>query len=828
MTGQWSIIVPEARTNLVKNPSVETNTTGHAATGSTISRDSAYARAGVFSLKIVTDDAGASEGTVYNGGGGTGAMPVTIGTSYTASVFLRGDGTVYLGIYWYTTSGSVFVSTSFSSVLTLADSGWTRYTITATAPATSDYAQIRVITSAQQSARFWCDGFQFEAGAYATTYIDGDRHGCYWTGLYHASTSARHANYRLGGRVVDIEDTYGIRVLNSSGAGAPTVDVMTQALALQPGSTYINDVYRERTLNLVLAPYSATLPGLHLLRKNLWNLIKPEAYGENDPFLLAYTGNTRKVYGAFRYDGGWDFGQLSGGAYKVEQQAKVSLRLVACDPYWYEDDQQQETLEFTDSLASNNYAAARINGNWQNLGTGFNGQVNCIVPDTNTGRVYFGGAFTTANGVTVNGVCYWNGETFVAMTGAGGTGVSGGAVNALAVAPNNDVWIGGAFTSCDGATADGLARWNYAASTYTKFTNGAPGDIFNAIAIDKNGIVYLGGLFANWDANANSDNIVSYNGTAFAPLSTGTNGQIYSLATGIDGSTLYVGGAFSSPQTRVMSWNGSAFSAMGGGASSIVRSILAAINGDVYICGDFATTPTTSYIARWSGSSWYSLGSGLSLSGYKLFPDQDGRVVVVGPFSTAGGITAYGIAAWNLSVWSGIDLTPPGAAEVICGASAGESMYLGFDTAGTATSSGLATLINNSTSDVYPIITITGPTTGSATLQWLENQTTGDLLYLNLVILPGEIVTIDLRPGAKSVNSSWRGASTTSNRGTVYFTSGARGQIYDAVLPGSDFSNWHIAPGSNTIAAFVSGTTTGVVMVASWQTQHNTVDGASA
>ena len=73
--GKWSIIVPEARTNLVKNPSVETNTTGHVAAGSTISRDSAYARAGVFSLKIVTDDAGASEGTVYNGGGGTGAMP---------------------------------------------------------------------------------------------------------------------------------------------------------------------------------------------------------------------------------------------------------------------------------------------------------------------------------------------------------------------------------------------------------------------------------------------------------------------------------------------------------------------------------------------------------------------------------------------------------------------------------------------------------------------------------------------------------------------------------------------------------------------------------
>jgi len=823
--GKWSIIVPEARTNLVKNPSIETNTTGHAATGSTISKDSDYARAGAFSLKVVTDDAGASEGTVYNGGGGTSAMPVTVGTSYTASVYMRGYGTVYLGIYWYTTSGSVFVSTSASGVLTLADSGWTRYSVTATAPATSDYAQIRVITSAQQSSRFHCDCFQFEAGAYATTYIDGNQPGCKWNGLYHASTSSRDAQERSGGRLVDIEDTYGWRVLEFAGGGMPPLVNNVQALALQPGAQFVSTTVTPRQLILQSEYHAGTLTALNTKRQDIIDVIKPDAVRGAQPFVLCYTGGTRNLYASFRYDDGMQINAYTAGDNFVE---KPTIGLLAVDPFWYEDDQQQQALDFTDSLASNNYAAARISGAWQNLGTGFNAQVNCIAVDRNTGRVYFGGTFTTANGVTVNGVCYWNGTTFVAMTGAGGTGVSGGAVNALAVASNGDVWIGGAFTACDGATADGLALWSYAASTYTKFTNGTPGDTFNAIAIDKNGVVYLGGNFLNWNGNANEDYIAKYSGGAFSALSTGTNGVVYALAVGQDGTTIYVGGDFTTPQTRVMSWNGSAFAAMGSGASNSVLSIVVDNSGLVYAGGVFSTTPTTSFVASWNGSSWRALGSGVNATVTKLAVINGNEVIAIGIFTTAGGLTTTDrVAVWNGTSWHHIDFSADGAALLYDCAYLSGNIFIGHSGSGTATSSGLSTFTNVSTASVYPIITITGPTTGSATLQWIENQTTGDLLYCNLVILPGEIVTIDLRFRKKSVNSSWRGASVSSNRGTIYFTSGARGQIYDAVLPGSDFSTWSIAPGSNTIAAFISGTTTGIVMMASWIPTHWSIDGTS-
>jgi len=805
--GNWTITVPEATTNLWTNPSIEQDTTGFSASGSgtppTISRDATFARFGTYSLKIVCIGDGANQG-VSTPAGASG-IAATVGTSYTTTVYAKGSGTIYLRHRWY--NGAAIVSTDSGTGVALSATSWQRLTITSTAPATTTNLTALIGTTTAQAVTYYVDGLQVEAKAYATTYIDGDQPGGTWAGLRHGSTSSRAANYRLGGREYDIQTQYGLRVRQFSGAGVADYELMTQELALQPGAVFLRDKISARNLTLTLDNNSTSAAGLHSKRKAFWNVIKPDALGQSQPFLIGYSGaaSGKTVYGAFRYAGGWGLNDgMNGGANYIEASGTVGLRLLAVDPFWYADDAESAVLDYQDSLASNNFAIARIGGAWQNLGTGFNAAVNAIAVDKERGRVYFAGAFTTANGVTVNGVTYWNGSTFVAMGGT--AGVAGGIAYALAVAPNGDVYVGGAFTSAGGSTADGLARWNVAAGTWTAFTNGTPGDVIRAIAINNSGTVYIGGTFVNWDGNASSDYIVSYNGTAFAPLSTGTNGAVHALAIGLNGTTLYVGGDFTTPQTRIMSWNGSAFSAMGSGASSIVRVILCAPDGSVYVGGDFTTTPSTSNVARWNGVAWFTLNyPGVGSAVYSMALLTDNQLIVSGNMDD---VYVYSGNTWYL--YDSFLLSSPGTFTSI--AVYNGVIYIGHTIASTTLISGRTTVTVLSTAPVYPIITITGPTTAASTctLQWLENQTTGERLYFNLSINTGEIITIDLRPQARKVSSNWRG------------------QIFDQPLPTSDYSSWHLVTGANTVAAFMTGTITGATMVMNWAKIHASIDGEAA
>jgi hypothetical protein len=74
------------------------------------------------------------------------------------------------------------------------------------------------------------------------------------------------------------------------------------------------------------------------------------------------------------------------------------------------------------------------------------------------------------------------------------------------------------------------------------------------------------------------------------------------------------------------------------------------------------------------------------------------------------------------------------------------------------------TVLNRSTSDVFPVISFTG----TGRLIWLENQTTGQRVYLNYILQDNEVLTFDFRTGAKTVESNYRGS------------------VPDAILPNSD------------------------------------------
>ena len=97
---------------------------------------------------------------------------------------------------------------------------------------------------------------------------------------------------------------------------------------------------------------------------------------------------------------------------------------------------------------------------------------------------------------------------------------------------------------------------------------------------------------------------------------------------------------------------GPAWLPLGSGMNGGVNA-LAVYNGQLIAGGWFTTAGGVSAncIAAWNGSSWSPLGSGMD-GGVCALAVFDGQLIAGGWFTTAGGVSANGIAAWNGSSWS--------------------------------------------------------------------------------------------------------------------------------------------------------------------------------
>ena len=378
---------------------------------------------------------------------------------------------------------------------------------------------------------------------------------------------------------------------------------------------------------------------------------------------------------------------------------------LAPDPFWEADDQETAVLDYTDSVANANRALQRINGQWQALGTGFNGTISDIQVDTKRGRIYFCGLFTTANGITVNQICYWDGSTFVAM----GKGVTVGQAFTIAIAANGDVHVGGAFTTVDGVAGNNYyARWNFATSTWTAFGAAIPTGPINAIKIKpSNQNIYLAGNFTNWNANANADYIVSYDGTTWSALGSATlttSVQFHGLD--FDASeNLYIGAG-----AILRKWDGTNWTTLvtvTGGSAEIYKAKVIR-NGNVIYGGDF-TSPGNN-IALWNGSTSIALGTGTNGAVYDVEELSDGKFAVSGNFTTAGDLAlADRIAYWNSYTWTHPDIDLPGTPVVYALREWQEKdLFIGYTETGTATAAGLTTITNGGSGSTaaYPRLSV--------------------------------------------------------------------------------------------------------------------------
>jgi uncharacterized delta-60 repeat protein len=177
-----------------------------------------------------------------------------------------------------------------------------------------------------------------------------------------------------------------------------------------------------------------------------------------------------------------------------------------------------------------------------NPSPGTDGQVNGLVVLTNNETLAVGD-FDSYNGINEYGICLigTNGVLDQSFNSGSGFNVRDGySANCVALTPNNQqVVVGGSFTSYNGSQADGVARLNLNGSLDNTFqagsgaqTSGGNGTVY-AVAVQPNGQVLVGGNFtsfngvtANYLARLNTDGSVDQTFNAGSTL----NGPVYSLA----------------------------------------------------------------------------------------------------------------------------------------------------------------------------------------------------------------------------------------------------------------------------------------------------------
>ena len=381
-------------------------------------------------------------------------------------------------------------------------------------------------------------------------------------------------------------------------------------------------------------------------------------------------------------------------------------------------------------------AVAQWNGSsWYALGStsGINGPVNTLaVWDDN---LYVGGAFSAVLGVSANCIAEWNGSSWSALgSGIAGTGVDGHGpyVQALTVL-DNKLYVGGDFNIAGGMSVTNIAEWN--GDAWSALGSGISGmgadnrgPYVSTLAASGNKL-YAGGDFSV-ASGTSATNIAEWNGTAWSPLGSGISGTgadnhgPYVSALAVSDNNLYVGGDFSlaggTSATNIAEWNGSSWSALGLGISGYQEyqsgsffsgwvtvtvgpfvSTLVVSRSNLFAGGVFTTAGgvTANCIAQWNGSSWSALGSGrwVNPGGEFTFPlvsalaASGNNLYVGGEFNSAGGISAANIAEWNGKTWSDLGSGVNGSVSALA-VDDSANLYVGgsFTTAGTNVSFNVA------------------------------------------------------------------------------------------------------------------------------------------
>lgn len=813
----WSFVKAAAVTNLDTNPSFESATTGWTAGTGALAQSATYQAMGVYSLRY-TPGAGVSDGCYRS-------YTLSTSTQYTWSISFYGVNAVTYQI-------RIRNETAGADVTTLAITGtgaWKRHTLTftSTGSGTSYRFFVEKVGSASTGA-YYIDAVQLEQSAYATTYCDGDQEGCVWNGVAHASTSTRSAQSAAGGRVVDFTDSTlaGFTVQQHTGVGMPPVEIIDTLPALGDGADYQRTLYRPREFSL--AGYiqgqggvdnTANRVDYHARRLRLEQEFNARRLATEQAVKIRYILDGKSVEIDSFYAGGLEKGELES---PVKENA--TLRFKAENPFWQKvmgtangDDGGQQggvVLGVQQSFANVQLIMRRDStGAWSSLGppnaAGTYQDIRAIVEDDT--YIYIGGNFQNWDNIAnADYVARYNKSTGVWSALGGGLS---SIVYALALAPGGDLYIGGAFQNAGGiAAADYLTRWdgsNFNA-VGTPLTGAAVITNVQALAFNNSGNLFIGGDFTNWANIAAADNIVMWNGSSYSALSSGCDAAVLALVLMKNGN-IAIGGYFTSPGNSVVQWNGSAFVTMGSGISGgagTVEDLAILSDNRLVIAGSF-TSPYKN-ICIWNGSQYSSLSSTAPNNVVSCVSVGLGDVIYAGGiFTSIGDLTLVDrLAIYSNGVWYPIAIDAPGTPVVyaLLANKNDDSLIIGYSAvSGTVIVDTQTTVTNSGSTDAYPIFTLTGP----GLLYQLVNETTGKRIYFNnFTLLADEVVTLTISPQGATFESSFRG------------------NVADAILEGSDETEFVLKPGSNTLSLFISDAT--AAAKALWDINHLSFDGVAA
>jgi hypothetical protein len=319
---------------------------------------------------------------------------------------------------------------------------------------------------------------------------------------------------------------------------------------------------------------------------------------------------------------------------------------------------------------------------WSPLGSGANNKVNALAVLPN-GDVIVGGVFPSAGGLATTRIARYtpSTNTWSPM----GTGVNE-IVYSLAALPDGDVVAGGAFSIAGGVAAHRIARYHPATNTWSPLGAGTNISVYSlAVLPTAAGFdIIAGGAFTS-AGGVPANNIARYNPVTgvWSPLGSGTDGTVLSLAVlpnaiGGDviagGEFFSAGGVSGTPFIARYGIASGTWSSMGSGVGNSVQALAVLPSGDVVAGGFFDSAGNTpvSNIARYNlaSNTWFALGAGTDSTVYDfaVLPNAGKDELFVGGwFSTAGGVTANGVARYSFAVAAPVISAEPQSA-LACGA----------------------------------------------------------------------------------------------------------------------------------------------------------------
>lgn len=446
--------------------------------------------------------------------------------------------------------------------------------------------------------------------------------------------------------------------------------------------------------------------------------------------------------------------------------------------------------------------------------------INALVLESST--LYVGGGFDTVNGSTRNGLAAVNATTGSLQSFNPNLGTGGTTYSIVASSSSTLVYVGGDFTTVNGATTrNNAAAFDTSTGTATSWdpnltTGGSNGTVYALAA--SGSAVYVGGSFTRVNGGSSTINsLVAVDSSTGASLSFNPNvrsgvsaGEVRSLLLASDGVTLYVGGTFDDVNSGTTRNNAAAFATSD--ATATIWDPDISLEDSIWV----GTTPIVNVLAA-SGSLIYAAGifdhvngSAESRNSGAAFNTTDGTVDAGwkpeiswwNPTSSPDGVHAIGISGSLVLIGGGFSLINCIARNGVAAVDLSDNTLTGWDpnitsggsspTIDTIVASGSVVYVGGAFDDVNSGTTRNNAaafnTTDGTTTIWnpnLDNTVHGIIPYGSTVYVGGEFSTVNgaaTRNGMAAFNTT-DGTVTSWNPNLE--SGGSNGAAYVLVLHGS-------------------------------------------